>query len=65
MTVNRTKQAAEKLAEHYIERDKKGEFKSYKHLHQTLLDNVVNSEYGRTSNEFIEYFWQHINKYFE
>jgi hypothetical protein len=36
--------------------------KDMKKIHKDILDNVVNSKYGRTSNSFVDAVWVEFNK---
>ena len=37
----------------------------YSNVHRAILDNCVNSEYVRYSNDFVTYVWQVLNKKYE
>lgn len=56
---------AKELAKNYAER-----FGSYKEAREKALVNIVNSPFsfglrGRISNQFIEEFWEELNKHFK
>lgn len=61
--MTQTEIEGENLAENYLDRLKKGEFKTSKEMRKAILDNVVNTPYRRKSNLFIEAMWRKINQY--
>jgi hypothetical protein len=38
---------------------------NYKVIHTKILQNMVNSEYGRNSNLFVSYVWEIFNNKFK
>ena len=58
---NKTYQSASKYVEEMI--DLYGP--KYSNIHKAILDNCVNSEYVRYSNDFVTYVWQVLNKKYE
>jgi len=56
-----TEESAEKLAKYYCAR-----FSTFKELRNAALKNLVNSPYGRISNDYINAFWNYVhNKHFK
>lgn len=51
---------AEELIQYYI----KKHGKNAKKIRRDILDNIVNTQYGRHSNNFVELMWSKFNKYF-
>jgi len=47
------------LLDHYIKKHK-----TYKKVRQAILDNIVNTKYGKKSNKFVEMMWKELNKRF-
>jgi hypothetical protein len=39
-------------------------YKDYKTVRKNILSNLVNSEYGRTSNSFVDKVWKELGKQF-
>jgi hypothetical protein len=60
--MNNTQKPAVKLADNYLLRLKTGEFSSFAAMRNAILTNVVNSEYARNSNIFVDYLWQRIHE---
>jgi hypothetical protein len=53
------------LADDYLKRLNDGEFRDYAEMHSEILHNVVNTEYGRMSNDSVTCFWCYINSKFD
>jgi len=54
------KAEAKKLIDSYIKRIGK----NYKKVRQEILDNVVNTKFGKKSNDFVEIMWAELDKRF-
>jgi hypothetical protein len=51
------------LAKKYVD-DMIERYVDYKNIRKNILSNLVNSEYGRTSNSFVTKVWDEFNKRF-
>ena len=51
-------------AKEFIEKMIKKYGKDSNRIHKSILDNVVNSKYGKESNSYIEVLWKEFGKIF-
>jgi hypothetical protein len=58
------KQQDMKRAKEYVERTFKKLDGDYKKIRKHILDNVVNSAYGKESNNYIDILWAELEKKF-
>jgi ATP-dependent protease Clp ATPase subunit len=61
--INENEKEETLLAKKYVD-DMIDRYVVYKNIRKNILSNVVNSEYGRTSNSFVTKVWDEFNKRF-
>jgi hypothetical protein len=61
--INENEQEETVLAKKYVD-DMIERYVDYKNIRKNILSNLVNSEYGRTSNSFVTKVWDEFNKRF-
>ena len=61
--INENEQEELFLAKKYVD-DMIERYGDYKTIRKNILSNLVNSEYGRTSNSFVTKVWDEFNKKF-
>ena len=62
MYINENKKEDQMEVGHLLDRLDTKHKKDMKRIHKDILDNVVNSKYGRVSNAYVDMVWVEFNK---